>query len=147
MLARVIPGPLRLLGPARALALAWLLAISLAGVSSTALAAGSIEGGTSFSELSRKAQEQEQTTSTASTSAKGTAKETKNSKATILIAMAAAIILLVGIAYVIVRDARRRAPAEDPADVEARVSRDLALHQRKRRAKSKAARQQRKRNR
>lgn len=144
MLARVSAGPLRLLGPARALALAMLLSLAL---SPTALAAGSIEGGSSFSELSQKAQEREQTTSTESTSSTGTAKETKNSKTTILIGIGAAIVLLLGVAYVIIRDARRRAPAEDPAELEARVNRDLALQQRKRRAKAKAARQQRKRNR
>jgi hypothetical protein len=125
-----------------------LLAVSLGGMSSTRALAASVEGGNSFSELSRKAQEQEQTTTTTeSTSSTGTTKETRNSKKTILIGIAAAIVLLVGIASVIVRDARRRAPAEDPADIEARVNRDLALQQRKRRAKAKAARQQRKRNR
>ena len=59
----------------------------------------------------------------------------------------AAIVLLLAIASVIIRDARKRAPAEDPADVDARVSREVVLQQRKRRAKAKAARQQRKRNR
>jgi len=146
MLAGVPAGPLRFLLSARALALAVLLAVSLAGMSATALAA-SVEGGNSFSELSRKAQEQEVTTSTEATSSTGTTKQTRNSKTTILIGIGAAIVLLLGIASVIVRDARRRAPAEDPGDIEARVNRDLALQQRKRRAKAKAARQQRKRNR
>jgi hypothetical protein len=146
MLAGVPARSIRFLGFARALALAALLAVSLAGMSSTALAA-SVEGGNSFSELSRKAQEQEVTTSTESTSSTGTKKETRNSKTTILIGIGAAMVLLLGIASVIVRDARRRAPAEDPGDIEARVNRDLALAQRKRRAKAKAARQQRKRNR
>jgi hypothetical protein len=146
MLAGVLAGSLRFLGSVRALALAALLAVSLAGMSSTALAA-SVEGGNSFSELSRKAQEQEVTTSTESTSSTGTTKETRNSKTTILIGIGAAMVLLLGIASVIVRDARRRAPAEDPGDIEARVNRDLALQQRKRRAKAKAAREQRKRNR
>jgi hypothetical protein len=48
---------------------------------------------------------------------------------------------------VIVRDARKNAHAEDPAETEARVSHDLAVRQRKRRAKAKAARQQRKKTR
>jgi len=147
MLARVFAGPLRPFGPARALALALLLSLALSAGGSTALAAGSIEGGSSFNELSQKAQEQERTTSTESTSTTGTTKETKNSKTTILIGIGAAIVLLLGVAYVIIRDARRRAPAEDPGELEARVNRDLALQQRKRRAKAKAARQQRKRNR
>jgi len=147
MLARVFVRPLRPFGPAGACALVVLLAIFLAGMSSTALAVSSVEGGSAFNELSQKAQEQEATTSTETTSSTGTTKATTNSKTTILSAMGAAILLLSGIAYVIVRDARRRAPADDPGDIEARANRDLALAQRKRRQKAKAARRQRKRNR
>ena len=56
--------------------------------------------------------------------------------------------LLSGIAFVIARDARRVAPATDADLAEARVRRrDPAVTLRKRRAKAKAARQQRKRNR
>ena len=51
------------------------------------------------------------------------------------------------IAVVIVRDARRVAPAGDPESVERGLARDSAARLRKRRAKAKAARQQRKRNR
>ena len=58
-----------------------------------------------------------------------------------------AVALLVAIAYVIVRDARRMAPAGDPQVAEARSAHDSAATLRKRRAKAKAARQQRKRNR
>ena len=57
--------------------------------------------------------------------------------------------LLVGIAFVIVRDARRVAPAgrDSISDREARAETRSGVRQRKRRAKAKAARQQRKRNR
>jgi hypothetical protein len=120
--------------------------MSLAGMSSAAIAATSVEGGSSFNELSQKAQEQE-TTKTTETQATTLPKETRNSKSTILIAIGAAIVLLVAIASVIVRDARRRAPAEDPGELEAKVNHDLLIRQRKRRAKAKAARNQRKRNR
>jgi hypothetical protein len=119
-----------------------LLAVPAIGVS--VANAGSIEGN-SFNELSQKAQAEEQTTSTAATTETGTT-ETKNSKTTIFIAVGAALVLLVGIAYVIVRDARRVAPATDPAEIEARAVRDNAVQMRARRAKAKAARQQRKKN-
>jgi hypothetical protein len=146
MLARVFAAFPRLLGPARAFALTLLVAISLGGMSSAAYGETSVEGGSAFNELSQKAQEQEATKTTATTTTT-VKKETGTSRSTIFIGIGAAIVLLLSIAYVIVRDARKRAPADDPGDVEARVNRDIALHQRKRRAKAKAARQQRKRNR
>ena len=49
--------------------------------------------------------------------------------------------------FVIVRDARRVAPANEADVIEARSAHDTAVRLRKRRAKAKAARQQRKRNR
>jgi hypothetical protein len=148
MLARVLAGPLRLLGPIRVCALVVLLTVSFGGISATANAISSVEGGNSFNELSQKAQQQEPTKTTQTTeTAVVKKKETGTSRTTIFIGIVAAIVLLLAIAYVIVRDARKRAPAEDPGDLEARENRDLALHQRKRRAKAKAARQQRKRNR
>jgi hypothetical protein len=52
--------------------------------------------------------------------------------------------LLAGVAFFIVRDSRRVAPAGDGL---AGSSRDRAVRLRKRRAKAKAARRQRKRNR
>ena len=67
----------------------------------------------------------------------------------ILLALVAAVVLLSGIAFVIVRDARRVAPATeaDLLDAEARSNHNAGRALRKRRAKAKAARQQRKRNR
>jgi hypothetical protein len=59
----------------------------------------------------------------------------------------AAVLLLIGIAFVIVRDARKVAPAGDPQLSAGVASSNWAAKQRKRRAKAKAARQQRKRNR
>ncbi|HEY2216414.1 MAG TPA: hypothetical protein VGH21_02895 [Solirubrobacteraceae bacterium] len=61
--------------------------------------------------------------------------------------IAVAIVLLIAIASVIVRDARSVAPASDPQVAEARSAHDAAAVLRKRRAKAKAARRQRKRNR
>jgi beta-lactamase regulating signal transducer with metallopeptidase domain len=151
MLARVFAGAARQMRPLRVCALILLSSLSLAGTAGPALAVeGSVEGGNSFSELSRKASEQEQTTSTATTTTTETgAKEVKNSDKTLLIGFGAAVVLILAIAYVIMRDARRHTPADDsdPAELEARANRDLAQRQAKRRAKARAARQQRKRNR
>ena len=85
------------------------------------------------------------TETTATTATTATEHDT-NSKGTILLAVAAAIVLLGGIAFVIVRDARRVAPATDGQLAEGRSGHDPAVMMRKRRAKAKAARQQRKRN-
>ncbi len=151
MLARVFLTAARPPSPLRAFALILLLSLALAAMAAPALAAsGSVEGGSSFNELSRKAQETEQTTSTATEKTTETAaKEVKNSDKTLLIGFGAAVVLILAIAFVIMRDARRHAPAgdADPADLEARTNHDILLRQRKRRAKAKAARQQRKRNR
>jgi len=65
----------------------------------------------------------------------------------VVIALVAAVALLIAIASVIVRDARKVAPAGDPQIAEARSAHDSAATLRKRRAKAKAARRQRKRNR
>lgn len=107
-----------------------------------------VSGGNSLQELAETPEESTATTSTTSTAANSSTSTTSNSQKTILIAIAAAVILLSGIAFVIARDARRVAPATDADLAEARSgSRDPAVVLRKRRARAKAARQQRKRNR
>jgi hypothetical protein len=123
------------------------LLMAFAGpTASTALAAGgavSSEG--AFNQLSEAATKE--STQTQTTETTGTTEPKSNSKKTIIIALVAAVVLLSGIAYVIVRDARRVAPAGDPQLVEARSAHDQAAQLRKRRAKAKAARRQRKRTR
>lgn len=110
-----------------------------------AKAAGSV-GGSSLQELAETPEETTTTSTTSTTSSSTT--PTTNSQKTILIAIGAAVVLLSGIGFVIARDARRVAPATDADLAEARAgSRDPASTLRKRRAKAKAARQQRKRNR
>ena len=124
-----------------------LLAISLCGAAvPVALAAESSSGGQAFSELS-KAAEAEPSTSTQKTETTSTTTSSSNSKKTVIIAVGAAVVLLLAIAFVIVRDARRMAPAGDGPMSEARSARDSAATLRKRREKAKAARRQRKRNR
>jgi len=63
-----------------------------------------------------------------------------------LLALGAAVLLLVGIAFLIVRDARSVAPAGDAPLGTGGSRRDTAAMMRKRRAKAKAARRQRKQN-
>ena len=133
--------------------LAWgaviLLAVGACGLSFApgALAAGAV-GGSSLQELAENGEETNTATTSTTSTAATESSSTTNDQKTILIAIVAAVVLLSGIAFVITRDARRVAPATD-ADLEsARAgSRDPAVMLRKRRAKAKAARQQRKRNR
>jgi hypothetical protein len=100
--------------------------------------------GSAFSELSQGGGQE---TSTETTTGKTTPTEAHNSKKTVIVIVVAALALLVAVGYVIVRDARKNAPATDPQVAEARSAHDAAAMLRKRRAKAKAARQARKRNR
>ena len=130
------------------LALLAVLALVCAGLLAPSGAAGSsIEGGNSFSELSQKAQEEEaHTTSTASTT-NTESSNNHNSDKTLLIGIGAAGVLLVAIAFVIVRDARRVAPAGAEDFTEGKRGSDPSARRRNRRAKARAARRQRKKNR
>jgi hypothetical protein len=131
---------------ARLCACAVLLLALTGPAASTALAAGgSVSSEGAFNQLSEAATKE--STQTQKTETTATTEPTSNSKKTIVIALAAAVALLIGIAFVIVRDARRMAPAGDPQLVEARTAHDHAATLRKRRAKAKAARRQRKRTR
>jgi H+/Cl- antiporter ClcA len=118
------------------------------GVAAPVAQSANVEGGSSFSELSEKAQQQApKTQTTASTATTTSTEPTSNSKSVIVLALVAAVLLLLAIAFVIVRDARKHAPEGDPQLTEAGASHDATVRLRKRRAKAKAARQQRKRNR
>jgi uncharacterized protein HemX len=124
-----------------------LLALALAGGAAAPSAmSASIEGGNAFNELSQKAQQE---TPPAQTTASTATTETSSGSGstTLILGVAVAVALVAGIAFVIVRDARRVAPAGDAQLTEARSTRDAAARVRRRRAKAKAARRQRKRNR
>jgi hypothetical protein len=121
-----------------------ILTLALAGVGAPAALAAGFEGSGALSELTQPGGEATQTQTTATNPA---TTEASNSKSLILIALGAAIVLLSGIAYVIVRDARRVAPAGDEDLLDHRSAHDSAVALAKRRAKAKAARRQRKRNR
>jgi hypothetical protein len=109
-----------------------------------ALAAGLGAGG-ALSELTEGSSEETTTATTAATST--TSSESGNSKSVILPAIIIGLLLLMGIAFVIVRDARNVAPAAEGELVEGSTARHSEAALRKRRAKAKAARRQRRRNR
>lgn len=123
-----------------------MVAALLACAATAAPSALAVEGSSLQQLAEQEGQSETPTTSSTSTTSTTAASEAHNSHTLILFAMAAAVVLLSGIAFVIVRDARRVAPAADAEVIEARSSRDAAVMIRKRRAKAKAARQQRKRN-
>jgi ABC-type nitrate/sulfonate/bicarbonate transport system permease component len=126
------------------LCLCSVLALALAGgTPPVAMSAVSEEGG-ALSELTKP--ETTPTQTTASTAATEST-SSSNSRTVIVLALAAAVGLLIAIAFVIVRDARRVAPVADAQVTEGSSARDSAARLRRRRARAKAARQQRKRNR
>jgi hypothetical protein len=124
--------------------MAALLALGGAGTVVPTAIAASLGSGGALSQLT-EGEPEETKTSTASTSS--TSRETTNNHTVILLGFAAAVVLLSGIAFVIVRDARRVAPATEQEMIQGSSASDTAVRLRKRRAKAKAARKQRKRNR
>jgi len=86
-------------------------------------------------------------TTTTGTTSTETTNSDSNSRLLLILGVGAAVLLLGGIAFVIVRDARRVAPVGDADALDRGSARDSAAQLRRRRAKAKAARQQRKRNR
>jgi hypothetical protein len=101
--------------------------------------------GNSFNELTKG--ESETTTTPTATTPASTSSSTSNSGSLLFVGSAVAILLLGGIAFVIVRDARRVAPAAEAKLSESGSRGNSAARMRRRRAQAKAARQQRKRNR
>lgn len=128
-------------------ALAFALAAFALAPAPLALAAASFESGGALGNLTEGASE-EQTTTPAKAANTGSSEETThNSSSTVAIVIAIGAVLLAGVAFVIIRDARRWAPAGDAELVEAGGSRHSPAALQRRRAKAKAARKQRKRNR
>jgi hypothetical protein len=117
------------------------LALALAAPATTFAALG---GSSAFSELTEGQAETTPTQTTATTTATETS--SSNSSSVLVLVMGAAVLLLAGIAFMIVRDARSVAPAGDGLLGGGGSRRDTAAMMRKRRAKAKAARRQRKQN-
>ena len=134
---------MRSLHPHRLLEISASVCAAVALTLALAAPAMGVEAGNFQQELVNPAQE---TTSTAkSTAATQESSSSSGLNATMVIAIAAGGLLLAGIAFVIVRDARSVAPVVEGASV--RGSRDPQARLRKRRAKAKIARQHRKKNR
>jgi hypothetical protein len=143
MLARVSRG-LTSRSRLRAAALCLLLVFALSGAVAPIAGAAGLGGG---SLLTEGAAEPEKTTSTPTTTTASTETSNTKSSSVVAIAIGAAVVLLAGITFVIIRDVRRVAPADDLEMAERTSSNDAAVALRRRRAKAKAARQARKRNR
>lgn len=121
--------------------------LALAAAPAWAAAAGSLGGSGALGNLTEGSSETN--TATTATTASTATKEAEphNSRSVILVVAGAAVLLLSGVAFVIVRDARKVAPAGEAELMEGSTPRHSEAALRKRRAKAKAARQQRKRNR
>jgi hypothetical protein len=117
----------------------------LGGIGAQVAISAELSGGNALGELTKS--EPETTTTAAKATTTTTTEEPTNNSSTVLLAIGAGAVLLLGIVFVIMRDVRRVAPAGDLELAEATVARDSALRVSRRRAKAKAARQQRKRNR
>jgi hypothetical protein len=126
---------------------AGLVLLAGAGLPAAADAELSPSGG-GLVELANKAGQEEATaTTTTATNEKQTTGSSSSIPSSILIpALLAGVLLLGGIAFVIVRDARSVAPVAEGGTASG-GSRNAEARLRKRRAKAKAAKQQRKRNR
>jgi hypothetical protein len=110
--------------------------------------AAAVGGGNAFNELAGGQPETATTPTTRTTKSTASTETTSHSssKTALILGFTAAGVILVGIAFVIMRDARKVAPVGD-GPVGGGPARDPAARLRKRRAQAKAARQQRKRNR
>jgi hypothetical protein len=129
----------------RRLAPLCLISASLAlALSAPAASRAAVGGSGAFSELTEGQTETTPTQTTATTAT--TTTSSSNSSGVLLIAGAAAVLLLGGIAFLIMRDARSVAPAGDGLLGKGGSGHDTAAMMRKRRAKAKAARRQRKQN-
>ena len=128
-------------------ALCTCLALAIApGPSVAATPQGNV--GNSFNELTKASEEAPTQTQTTKRAVSGTSESSSSNGHTVIWAgIGVAVVLLCFIAFFIARDARRVAPAGDADIIEARSGHDAAVRLRKRRAKARAARKQRKRNR
>ncbi|HYM54484.1 MAG TPA: hypothetical protein VES97_03920 [Solirubrobacteraceae bacterium] len=139
----------------RAAACSACVALVLALACSIAPAAFSAKSGegSAFGELTKGQSETTTPTPAPATPTKGrtttneVTTEATNSRTLIILGIVAAVLLLSAIVFVIARDARRMAPAGDPDLIERSSAREQAVKLQKRRAKAKAARRQRRRNR
>ncbi len=134
-----------------------IFALVPAALCTPAAVAVSAAGGSAFSELTEGGKETSagttpKTATTTPTTPKeataSTATSNSNASSVLLLGLIAAMALIGGIGFMILRDAHRVAPVPDgQVTAQGRPAQDVATMMRKRRAKAKAARAQRKRNR
>jgi hypothetical protein len=126
-----------------------LVAFGAFGACTPLATAASVGGGSAFSELTEGGKETStETTASTATKEASTSGSGANTGTVLLLGLIAAGVLIGGIAFLIMRDAHRVAPVpEGQLTGVGRPARDPAVTMRKRRAKAKAARAQRKRNR
>jgi len=136
----------RIPAPRRVWACACVVVLLMLAAAPAALAAG-LNGNQAFGELATPNAETPTTTTATRNSNSTSSSDNSNSQTLILLATGAAVALLCAIGYVIVRDARRVAPASDADALDTGRGRDKAARQAKRRAKAKAARRHRRHNR
>ncbi len=123
--------------------------LTVAGVCLPAIAQAELSSG-SLTELATKAQQEEEAKTATTANLPANEKRTAESPLPgplVLLGVGAALVLLLGIAFVIMRDARSAAPVPEGGISSGGGSRNAEAQLRRRRAKAKAARQQRKRNR
>lgn len=100
-----------------------------------------------LTELTGGSQETNPTQTTATTAAPESTTSSAKSSTVVILVLGTAIALLLGIGFVILRDARRVAPVAEGQLAEGSSPRHSEQRLRRRRARAKAARRQRKRNR
>jgi hypothetical protein len=138
----------RLLASACALCVAAMPTLAGAYGASVARAASFNEGGALNKLTEGQETEAEETSSSKAANTTKTSESATTPGSILFIVVGAAVVLLATVAFVIMRDARRVAPATDVDYMQgASASRRAETALRRRRAKAKAARRQRKRNR
>ena len=121
--------------------------VALLGFAATAAPVAGAAGLGSEGALSKLTEEQPEETEAKTTSTSAVSSEPHNSSSLLLLGIGAAAVLLIGIVYLIMRDVRSVVPATEVDLLDGSATRRSEAAMRKRRAKAKAARQQRKRNR
>jgi len=121
--------------------------VALLGFAASAAPAARAASLGSEGALGKLTEAQPEETETKTTSTSTASSEPHNSSTLLLAGIGAAAVLLIGIVFLIMRDVRGVVPATEVDLLDGSATRRSEAAMRKRRAKAKAARQQRKRNR
>ncbi len=138
--------PVRVSLRASACVLCLAAVLAFVGAGAPAAVATSLGNGGALNRLTEEQPEETETKTAASTTAAASS-ETHNTSTLLLAGVGVAAVLLIGIVFLIMRDLRSVVPATDGELFEGSTPRHSEEALRRRRAKAKAARKQRKRNR